>query len=49
MAIPTFQDGMLPLLKLASSNEVLTVRGAKDELAVQLDLTDEEQSELLPS
>ena len=40
---------MLPLLKLAATADILTVRDAKDELADQLGLTEEERTELLPS
>ena len=49
MTIPTFQDVMLPLLNLASEREILTVRDAKDDLASQLGLTEEERTERLPS
>jgi len=49
MTIPTFQDVILPLLKLAADRDIFTVRDAKDELAVQIGLTEEERTELLPS
>jgi len=49
MAIPDFQSLMLPLLSFAADGEEHSVREAREHLAANLELTDEEREELLPS
>lgn len=49
MAIPDYQDIMLPLLKLSSEGKVHTYRNSVNKLAIEFKLTEEEQRELLPS
>lgn len=49
MAIPDYQEFMLPLLKFASDKSEKTIRQAYEYLADFLNLTDDEQNELLPS
>jgi len=49
MAIPDYQSIMLPLLKFAGDQEEHSVRQAIDSLAQELQLTDEERKQLLPS
>jgi restriction system protein len=49
MAIPTFQDLMLPLLKLASDGQEHSVASMREPLAELFGLTEEERRELLPS
>ncbi len=49
MAIPDYQSLMLPLLSLAADEQEHSVREARERLAADLGLTDEERSELLPS
>lgn len=49
MAIPNYQDIMLPLLALAGDGEVHHMREARDQLATSLGLSSEERQELLPS
>jgi restriction system protein len=49
MTIPTFQEITLPLLNLASDGEVRSLATARKDLAGHFNLTDAEQSELLPS
>lgn len=49
MAIPDYQTLMLPLLKLANNEKVLSLRDATDKLAKEFNLTEDELSELLPS
>ena len=46
--IPDFQDILRPLLELASEGE-LSISDARDRLATQFELTDEERQEILPS
>ncbi len=47
--IPDYQSIMLPLLRKISDGTVYRFRSLIDELAVEFNLTDEEQKELLPS
>lgn len=49
MAIPDFQTIMLPLLEYASDEEVHHIHEAVDHLVREFNLTEEEESELLPS
>jgi restriction system protein len=49
MAIPDYQTLMLPLLKLANNEKVLSLRDATDKLAKEFNLTEDELAELLPS
>lgn len=49
MAVPTFQDLTLPVLKLAADGEERTLSGAREALAEQFHLSDSERRELLPS
>lgn len=49
MGVPDFQRIMLPLLKLASDNNEHSVREARDILATEFQLTEEDRKELLPS
>jgi restriction system protein len=49
MAIPDYQSLMLPLLSFADNGEEHSVRDAREHLAANLGLTDEEREELLPS
>ena len=49
MAIPNYQEIMLPLLQLAADGEVHRYREAKEILAGHFDLSDDERKELLPS
>ncbi|MGW8180520.1 MAG: restriction endonuclease [bacterium] len=49
MAVPDYQSLMLPLLELASDSEEHQFRDAVDELADQLDLSDSDLRELIPS
>jgi restriction system protein len=49
MGIPDFQSIMLPLLKLCADGKEHTNREALDALALEFNLTEEEQKELLPS
>lgn len=49
MTIPDFQSIMLPLLKFCSDGLEHTNREALDALALEFNLTEEEQKELLPS
>lgn len=49
MAVPDYQSLMLPLLKLASDSEEHQFRDAVDQLADQLDLSDSDLRELIPS
>lgn len=49
MAIPEFQDIMLPLLRLTATHEELSVRDAVKLLGEQFRLTESELAELLPS
>lgn len=48
MAVPDYQSLMLPVLRLASDGEV-RIGDAVERLAGQLDLSDEDRAELLPS
>jgi len=49
MVIPDYQTIMLPLLKTLEDNQEHSLRQVIDDLAVQFNLTPEEQSQLLPS
>jgi restriction system protein len=49
MAIPDYQSLMLPLLSFAADGEEHSVREAREHLAANLGLSDEERKELLPS
>lgn len=49
MAIPDFQTFMLPLLRFASDGKEHSNREARDALAAEFHLTDQERTELLPS
>src|SRR5829696_5584996 len=49
MAVPGYQDFMLPLLKVASDGQEHTVAGAMDQLAQQFEITQADRDELLPS
>lgn len=49
MAIPDFQTLMLPLLKVTSTHAEIAVQDARNVLADEFALTDEEREQLLPS
>ena len=49
MAIPDYQDCMLPLLRLASDGNEHRIRDAIQHIADEFELTEEERRELLPS
>jgi restriction system protein len=49
MAIPKYEEIMLPLLKYASDKSQHNIREAYGDLAIKLKLTEDEKSELLPS
>lgn len=49
MAIPTYEDCMLPLMKIAEDGKEHLFREAIDALINQFNLTEEERQELLPS
>lgn len=49
MAIPDFQSIMLPLLKFCADGKEHTNRDAVDALAMEFNLSEDEQKELLPS
>ncbi len=49
MAVPDYQSLMLPLLKFAAGKDEITTGEAVDTLGVQLHLTDEDLSQMLPS
>jgi restriction system protein len=49
VALPDYQDVMLPLLKLTADGEVHTVRALKDTIAQQLDLSEDDLNHMLPS
>jgi restriction system protein len=49
MAVPPFQDFMLPVLELAGDGQDYTVPKAIEYAAQRLDLTDDDRRELLPS
>lgn len=49
MAVPKFQEIMLPMLNLAADDKVWALADAREELARHFQLTREEQEELLPS
>lgn len=49
MAIPDFQSFMLPILVFAGDSKEHSLAEARDVLARQFNLTDEERNELLPS
>jgi len=49
LAIPGFQDFMLPLLKLAADEKEHSIRDAIDSMAAVFNISDEEKQEWLPS
>lgn len=49
MSIPGFQDLMLPLMLLSQDGEERSIRATITDLAAQLELSDEDLSEMLPS
>lgn len=49
MTVPTFQEIMLPLLKLANDGEVRALATVRTQLAQHFSLTADEEEELLPS
>ena len=49
MPVPTFQQIMLPFLKLLENGDELTYRDIIDQLTTVFELTEEEKRELLPS
>jgi restriction system protein len=49
VGIPGFQDLTLPILRLTGDGKEHTLREAYDAVALELRLTDEERSQLLPS
>jgi restriction system protein len=49
MPVPTYQELMLPLLRLADSARDLWTRQAVQDLANELQLTDEDRAQLIPS
>ena len=49
MAIPTFQEIMLPILKLNSDGQMHSVKECVEHLEQEFQLTDEEKQERVPS
>jgi restriction system protein len=49
VALPDYQDIMLPLLNLTVDGEVHTIRGLKDIIARELQLSEEDLNQMLPS
>lgn len=49
MTVPKFQEFMLPMLKLAGDGQVWKLADARQNLANNFDLPDEQREELLPS
>jgi restriction system protein len=49
MAIPTFQDVMLPILRLMSDGQTHSVKECVEHLEQEFNLTDEEKQERIPS
>lgn len=49
MALPDYQDIMLPLLRLTADGDVHTVRSLKDTVAQQLQLSQDDLGQMLPS
>src|SRR6187402_3091525 len=49
MAVPGYQEFMLPILKVASDDAEHTMASAMDELAAQFKISAEDQADLLPS
>ncbi len=49
MAIPDYQTIMLPLLKITADQQEHSMRKTTEELAKHFSLTEDEQTELLPS
>lgn len=49
MAVPKFQEIMLPMLRLAADEKIWSLADAREELTRYFQLTSEEQGELLPS
>lgn len=49
MEMPTYEDLLLPLLKLAGDNKEHSVKDAAKEVAEKLNLSEEVQNDLLPS
>ncbi len=49
MAVPDYQSFMLPLLRLASDGSEYTIAEAIERLAAEMNISEEDQAELLPS
>ena len=49
MPVPEFQSFMLPVLQLASDNELQSLPEARDVLASKFGLTEQDLGEMLPS
>lgn len=49
MAIPAFQEFLLPVLEFASDGQEHSLADVRDAIAAQHGLTPEERDELLPS
>ena len=49
MTIPTFQELMLPILKILNNNQINQMKEIVDELAMQFNLSEDELEELIPS
>lgn len=49
MAVPDFQTLLLPLLRLAAGGPETSLSAARESLAAEFSLTDEERDEMLPS
>ena len=49
MSIPTYEECMLPLMKIAEDGKEHLFKDAIDEISKQFNLTDSERQELLPS
>lgn len=49
MAIPTFEEIMLPLLKLLSDQNIYSISEIRESLELYFKLTDEEKNRILPS
>ena len=49
MSIPTYEECMLPLMKIAEDGKEHLFKNAIDEISKQFNLTDSERQELLPS
>jgi restriction system protein len=49
MAIPNYQALMLPILRFAGDGKEHSVREAIDRVSAELELTEEERTQMLPS